>query len=168
MAHDRIAALALGFGLLLTGLIPQTTATEPVEPPAVAQPTAPVAEPADEPAPQPEPSETSKPEPTETVAPAEPDKDAATAPLAEAIRDAFPEAPYPGVAFFEGTWGEYTPVTDDRVVEPGVYAGVIGILSNVEPRLVKYAGGTATVTPGRFDGFKNTTELVITVTEVTP
>ena len=98
------------------------------------------------------PSTTPAPAPQPTATPEE------TLPtLAEALRDE-----YPGIAFFEGTWGDYTPASDDRVGQPGVYAGIVGITGS-GPKTVKFNGGTAVITPGRFDGFKNTTELLIEV-----
>lgn len=118
---------------------PAPVATQPVEQPAPA-PAAPAPEVTQAPAPQP----TATPEETLPT-------------LAEALRDE-----YPGIAFFEGTWGDYTPATDDRVGQPGVYAGIVGITGS-GPKTVKFDGGTAVITPGRFDGFKNTTELLIEV-----
>lgn len=124
---------------------PTVVVTEaPVEPeqpaePAPAEPTT---------APEPEPSETEEP-------------DAALPTLADAIRDAYPDAPDPGILFFEGEWTTWTPAADDRVGEPGVYAGIVGRTSQ---KVVKFDGGTAIIAPGNFDGFTNTTQLNITVT----
>lgn len=118
---------------------PAPATTQPVEPEAPA-----------EPAPAPVATQAPAPQPTAT-----PEETLPT--LAEALRDE-----YPGIAFFEGTWGDYTPAPDDRVGQPGVYAGIVGITGS-GPKTVKFDGGTAVITPGRFDGFKNTTELLIEV-----
>lgn len=118
---------------------PAPVATQPVEQPAPAEP-------------DPAPEATQAPAPQPTTEPEE-----ALPTLAEALRDE-----YPGIAFFEGTWGDYTPASDDRVGQPGVYAGIVGITGS-GPKTVKFNGGTAVITPGRFDGFTNTTELLIEV-----
>lgn len=150
--------LVVSVGMLATGFISQTAT--PTPPPAAVEPTETPA-PIETPDPEPAPVETVKPEPSET---AQPEPEESTATLADAIRAAFPEAPKPpGVKFFEGVWGDYTEVTDDRVGQPGTYAGMVGMPSSYEPRLVEFAGGTATVTPKRFDAFKDTTELEIIV-----
>lgn len=125
------------------------------EVPPVAEPAPAVTQPVEQP--NPEPVATADPAPTKAPEP-EPVETAETLPtLAEALRDA-----YPGIAFFEGTWGDYTPATDDRVGQPGVYAGIVGITAS-GPKTLKFHSGTAVITPGRFDGFKNTTELLIEV-----
>lgn len=141
-----IVTIVLAVGLLATGLLATATVEQPpaaIETP-MAEPTAPE---------QP----TSPEQPREqSPAPAPNTSSSDTLPtLVEALREA-----YPGIAFFEGAWGDYIPAPDERVGQPGVYAGVVGVTG---PKTVEFDGGTAVVTPKRFDGFKNTTELVIEV-----
>lgn len=143
-----IITVVLAIGLLATGLLATSTVEQP---PAAIETSAPTEPTPAAPAPQ-QPSEPAlEPTPTATPAPVE-----ALPTLADALR-----SEYPGIAFFEGAWGDYAPAPDERVGQPGVYAGVVGITSG--SKTVKFDGGTAVITPGRFDGFKNTTELVIEV-----
>lgn len=148
-------APTLAVVIIVAGLFVVPNLAPKAETPPVAEPAPAVTQPVEQPAPEPAapadpaPTEAPEPEPTETAE--------ALPTLAEALRDA-----YPGIAFFEGTWGDYTPATDDRVGQPGVYAGIVGITGS-GPKTVKFDGGTAVITPGRFDGFKNTTELLIEV-----
>lgn len=116
-------------------------AVEPGQPaePAPVEPTT---------APEPEPSEANEP-------------DAALPTLADAIRDAYPLAPDPGILFFEGEWLSWTLTSDDKVGQPGVYAGIVG---RTTQKVVKFDGGTAIISQGNFDAPTNTTQLLISVT----
>lgn len=102
--------------------------------------------------PEPVQTSTSSPKPTETGGPSQ-----SLPTLVEALRKA-----YPGIRFFQGTWGAFTPASDDLVGQPGVYGAVVGLPAR-EVEVVVFDGGSAIVERGRFNGFKNTVELKITI-----
>lgn len=159
IAYRAVTALAILLPVAAVAAViifaPKTEAPVAEPQPTVVVTEAPV-EPGQPAEPAPEPDPTTEPDPEPTKEP-----DAALPTLADAIRDAYPDAPDPGILFFEGEWTAWTPAADERVGEPGVYAGIVGRTSQ---KVVKFDGGTAIIAPGNFDGFTNTTQLNITVT----